>query len=267
MTIPRLAVSVLILLAPPPAAAERSDWTEIDNARLRLLAVRQADGGVSAGVEIELAPAWYTYWRNPGEAGVPPQFDFGGSDNVETVAVHYPVPERHDDGVSVSVIYRDQVVFPLTVRPGDAGAPVRLTLDASFGVCSTVCIPSRASAEVTVPAAAAADPLSEAKIAQYRARLPGAPQPGRFEIAAVAVADAALTIDVLAPAGTPADLFADGPEGWYLGQPEFAARQGGLLRYRLSLAGRPPDAAASGQAFRFLAVAGGEAIEQTLVVP
>lgn len=268
MTIPRLLLSALIFLAlAAPAAAERSDWTEIGNARLRLLALRQADGGVSAGVEIEMAPGWYTYWRNPGEAGVPPRFDLGGSDNVADVAVHYPVPERHDDGVSVSVIYRDHVVFPLTVTPRDRNAAVRLRLDASFGVCSTVCIPNQATAEVTVPAAAAADPLSEATIGQYRARLPGVPQPGRFEIAAVTADEAALTVYVRAPESGPADLFADGPAGWPLGQPELAGTEGDLTRYRLPLAGRPKDEAVSGRAFRFLAVAGGEAIEQTVVVP
>ncbi len=114
-----IAIRILILagLAVPTAAlAAHSDWVDADEARLRLLLTEPAEGRIAAGIEIELEPGWYTYWRNPGEAGVPPVFDFSGSENVGDVTVRYPAPTRHDDGASVSLVYTDTVVFPLSVE-------------------------------------------------------------------------------------------------------------------------------------------------------
>ena len=46
-----------------------------------------------AAVEIRLAPGWHTYWRVPGEAGIPPRFDWSGSQNLAAVAYEWPRPE------------------------------------------------------------------------------------------------------------------------------------------------------------------------------
>ena len=200
MTATLFRVALLACLAIPSGAqAARSDWAAADQAQLRLL-LSGADGDrIAGGIEIVLEPGWYTYWSNPGEAGVPPVFDFSGSDNVAAVEVLYPAPERHDDGTSVSLIYRDDVVLPLAVTPATAGLPVTLRVEARFGVCSSVCIPTAAGASVTLPPAAPRDPLAEARLESFRTRVPMAPVPGRFDIETVAVDGDALLIDVRAP--------------------------------------------------------------------
>jgi hypothetical protein len=83
---------------------------------------------------------------------------------------------------------------------------------------------------------------------------------------AVTLAGDALLIDVRMPDSALADLFADPPAGWYLAQPEFQSRAGGVSRYRLPLAGRPADAEIAGQSFRFVAVAGGDAVEEVVEI-
>lgn len=250
-----------------PALAERSGWADADQSQLRLLLSPGAAGeAISGGLEIVLNPDWYTYWRNPGEAGVPPEFDFSGSQNIATVEVLYPAPERHDDGVSVSLIYRDEVVFPLIVAPIDGARPVTVKVEAKFGVCRDVCIPTRASAEVTLLPSAANDPLTDARLRSFAPRVPKAPEPGRFDVESVTVADDALFIDLRVPESGSADLFAEAPAGWYIGQPSLLSRQDGISRYRLPLAGRPHDTAIAGQTFRFVATAGGEAIEEAIVI-
>jgi len=264
---PARLLVVICLAAPAAALAARSDWVAAEQSQLRLLVGGEAaHGRLRAGVEIVLEPGWYTYWRNPGEAGVPPRFDFSGSTNVAAVEVLYPAPERYDDGVSVSLIYRDEVVFPLLVTPAAPGSPVRLELDAEFGVCREVCIPTGAGAAVDVPASPDPDPLAEARVKRYEARLPQPPEPGRFDVESVTVAGDALDIAVRMPESGYADLFAEPPAGWYVGQPTFVAREGEVSRYRLPLAGKPPDAPIAGQTFRFVAVAGGEAIEEVVAV-
>lgn len=262
-------VALLIGLGVPAAAlAARSEWSAADESQMRLLLTPAEDGSIRAGLEILLEPGWYTYWRNPGEAGVPPMFDFSASENVTGVEVRYPAPIRKDDGASVSLIYQDEVVFPLDVTPRHAGLPVTLHVEANFGVCSEICIPTRASAEVTLAPGSDSDPLSAERLRSFEARVPVEAEPGRFDIERVAGEGGdALLIDVRMPESTYSDLFADPPEGWYVGQPAFVERVDGISRYRLSLAGRPHDAQIKGQSFRFVAVAGGDAIEEALEIP
>ncbi len=252
---------------PAVAFAARSEWSAADQSQVRLLLTPAADGHLEGGVEILLDPGWYTYWRNPGEAGVPPVLDFSGSENVADVQVLYPAPTRSEDHATVSLVYRDEVVFPLAITPKDASAPVTLRLDAKLGVCSEICVPTEAKAEVTLTPGAAADPLSTARLSGFLARVPKPAEPGRFDIEKVEAAGDALTIDVRMPDSSYSDLFSDPPEGWYLGQPAFVQRVDGVSRYRLSLAGRPTDAPLTGQRFHFVAVAGGAAIEKAVDIP
>jgi DsbC/DsbD-like thiol-disulfide interchange protein len=250
--------------APGAALAARSEWVAADASRLRLLMSAPENGRIAGGIEVALEPGWHTYWRSPGETGVPPAFDFSGSENVADLELSYPVPERYDDGASVSLVYRDQVVFPLVVTPLRPGRPVVLRLEASFGVCSEICIPTRAAAELTLPTAPQPDPLASALLARFLPLVPASPEPGRFDIEQVTHDEEALLIDVRLPKSSSFDLFAEPPEGWYLGQPRFVSRTGDMARYRLSLAGRPRGVEADGQTFRFVAVAGGAAIEKTV---
>jgi DsbC/DsbD-like thiol-disulfide interchange protein len=264
---PAIALRTAFLAAlalPAPAIAAHSDWAEADEAQLRLLLEPPTRGGILGGIEIVLNPEWYTYWRNPGEAGVPPAFDFSGSENVAEIEVRYPTPSRRDDGTSVSLIYMEEVVFPLVVSPSDASRPVTVRVKANFGVCSEICIPTGAMAQVT--SSEAPDPLSTARIASFAGRVPGAPDPGRFDIRNVIAEEGALLIEVLMPESSTMDLFADPPAGWYVGQPAFVEREGEISRYRLSLSARPHEAPILGQTFTFVAVSGGEAIEKTVEI-
>jgi DsbC/DsbD-like thiol-disulfide interchange protein len=261
------AIVLIGLSLPTVASAARSEWTAADDAQMRLLLTPAKDGTIEGGIELLLEAGWYTYWRNPGEAGVPPVFDFSGSENIAEVQVFYPPPMRKDDAGTVSLIYQDEVVFPLTVKPLQPGAPVTLRVDAKFGVCREICVPTHANAAVTLTPGADADPLSAERLRGFEERLPKPAKPGHFDIEKVAEGSDALTIDVRMPESSYSDLFADPPEGWFIGQPVFVERVDGISRYRLSLKGRPHDAQVRGQRFRFVAVAGGEAIEKAVEIP
>ncbi len=251
---------------PGSALAARSDWSQADQSQVRLLLGASEDGRLVGGVEMLIEPDWYTYWRDPGEAGIPPEFDFSASTNVASVEVFYPAPERHDDGASVSLVYRNEVVFPLSIVPERPSQPVVLRVAARFGVCRDICVPTQAASEVA--ASPDADPLSQARLALFQSRVPVAPQAGYFDIESVSTRDdEALLIDVRTPDSSYLDLFADPPDGWHIGQPEFLSRDEKVSRYRLSLAGRPDPASRSGQTIRFVAVAGSEAIEEIVEIP
>jgi DsbC/DsbD-like thiol-disulfide interchange protein len=267
MTARMICLGLLMALAAPgSASAVRSDWARADEAQMRILLAGPQQTGIAGGIEILIQPGWHTYWRNPGEAGLPPVFDFSQSKNVANVKVMYPAPERLDDGSSVSLVYRNEVVFPLVIEPAEPGEPVTLSVDATFGVCAEVCIPTRASSTATLSPGAAADPLSEARVTSFAERVPKPAEPGRLEVVAAQLDNDSLLIDVRMPDSAYADLFADPPAGWYIGQPSFVSRAAGISRYRLSLAGKPENASVSGQTFRFVVVAGGDAIEQDVLI-
>ena len=70
-----------------------SEWVTVQASKVRLVAGWRGTE-VIAGVELQLGDGWKTYWRSPGDAGgVPPFFDWSGSENVKDTAVLYPAPE------------------------------------------------------------------------------------------------------------------------------------------------------------------------------
>ena len=107
-----------------------------------------------AGVEIKLKEGWKTYWRYPGDSGVPPVLDFSKSENVKAVTVLYPAPMRFPDGAGGNSIgYKDGVVLPLHVVPKDAGKPVTLDLKLDYAVCEKLCVPAEAKLELMLTGA------------------------------------------------------------------------------------------------------------------
>jgi DsbC/DsbD-like thiol-disulfide interchange protein len=135
-------------LAMPAAAQTVTPWNDHPHSRVRLVA--SSDNMV--GVELVLAPGWKTYWRMPGDAGVPPTFDWAGSKNVGEAHVHYPVPTIMPDSGGVAVGYMGAVTFPVRLAPADPTAPVTVRLALSYGVCKDVCIPIDTTLEFDLPA-------------------------------------------------------------------------------------------------------------------
>ncbi|KAJ56126.1 hypothetical protein ACMU_10245 [Actibacterium mucosum KCTC 23349] len=101
----------------------------------------QPDGSVMAGLRLTLEPGWKTYWRAPGDAGIPPQFDFSGSDNLRAMRVFWPRPEVQDQNGMRTLGYSDVVVLPITFVPRNSGQPLRLRGALELGVCQDVCVP------------------------------------------------------------------------------------------------------------------------------
>lgn len=99
-----------------------------------------------AAVRLTLAPGWKTYWRSPGEAGIPPVFDWEGSGNVVRVSPHWPTPQVfHQNGLE-TLGYSREVVLPLELHPRQPGAPMDVALHVRLGVCSSdVCVPAELS--------------------------------------------------------------------------------------------------------------------------
>ncbi len=103
-----------------------------------------------AGVEMKLAPGWHTYWRYPGNSGVPPRFDFSASQNLRSATLHYPAPHLYTDESGNALGYKDDVIFPVTVTPQQAGQPVSLRVNVQYAICDKLCVPADGQAELTL---------------------------------------------------------------------------------------------------------------------
>src|SRR6202050_5457385 len=150
---PRLTIVTMTLAAlAGPAAARAQDaspWDKQPHAQARLIAgsvMKSADATyLHAGVEIRLDAGWKTYWREPGDSGVPPTFDFSGSQNVKSIAVEWPAPERFPDGAGGNSIgYVGRVVLPLRIVPQDAAKPSSLDVKLAYAICGNLCVPAEA---------------------------------------------------------------------------------------------------------------------------
>src|ERR1700716_3261246 len=130
-------------------AQDASPWKQDSHSAVRLLAGSRSGAVLLGGIGFQLQPGWKTYWRTPGDSGVPPRFDFTKSENVEAVTVLWPAPTKFDDGAGGhSLGYHDQIVLPLRIVAKNADKPVTLRADINYAVCEKICIPVEASIEL-----------------------------------------------------------------------------------------------------------------------
>lgn len=133
------ALFTVLSLAALPAQA----MTQDDVVSARLLSGWQTETGTHmAALDLTLAPGWKTYWRAPGEAGIPPSFDFSASTNLKSVRLHWPRPVVFDINSMQTIGYHDHLVLPIEVTPLDATKPVTLRTTVELGVCNDICLPA-----------------------------------------------------------------------------------------------------------------------------
>lgn len=122
-----------------------------------------------AAVELQLEPGWKTYWRQPGDSGLPPSFDWQGSNNLEELTIHWPAPEAIHSGDELTLGYHDRLVLPFTASPRQHGTAIDLSLSMDFGVCEKICVPAHVTLNAPPP-----DMSSDPRITAALARVPQA---------------------------------------------------------------------------------------------
>lgn len=233
--------AVAFVLLPALARAADSyatDWAKAAKSEARLV----AGGARLAGLEIALAPGAITYWRDPGDSGLPPTFDFSGSDNIAGVEPAFPAPKRirEDDG-GEAFGYDGKVVIALRVELKDPSKPATLALDAKYAVCEKVCLPAEARLTLTLPAGSS--PYASL-VESALAAAPRTVKPKDFgELARVRGdgADGWRLCTARAP-GVPRDLFVESPAGWWVAVAK-APGDDGRDCFTLALREKPKDAA------------------------
>jgi DsbC/DsbD-like thiol-disulfide interchange protein len=162
-----------IAAASSASAQDASNWDGQAHSAARLIAGALSKNHDApffrAGIEIKLDPGWQTYWRDPGDSGAPPTFDFSGSENLKSVNVLWPAPERFPDGAGGNSIgYRDHVILPLHVVPAEGAKQTALRLKLEYDICSNICIPVESNLALNL----GGDGAEDAAIERAEVRVP-----------------------------------------------------------------------------------------------
>lgn len=126
----------------PDAAVSDDMPPGLVSARLRPGWTDAAGNRVMA-LELQLEPGWKTYWRSPGDTGLPPQFEWQGSRNLAEVTFHWPAPQAIRSGERLEMGYHDSLLLPFTARPADPGQPLQVAAQVELGLCENICVPVR----------------------------------------------------------------------------------------------------------------------------
>jgi len=205
-----------------------SSWDIGLASQVRLIAAKTAiapkSKAAKIGVQIKLKPGWKTYWRTPGDSGVPPQFSWKGSQNLKSANILWPAPHWLKDEFGVSIGYKKQVVFPVEITPVDASKPVHLNLSLNYAACKEVCIPVQAKLSLKLVSGFAVSTLNAGLISQFTAQVPNA-KPTVRDASIIRVIRAnkpktTIAIDVKSdPKTTAPSLFVEGPKDYYFSKP------------------------------------------------
>ena len=175
----RFALPLLLLFTAVPALAAES--VPVHSARMTASLVSDTDAVAAGtpmhlGLRLQMAPGWHTYWRNPGDAGVPPELTL----NVPAGPIAWPAPQRLPEGPLMTYGYTGSVLLPVTVTPGAVTPGVgglHVTASAEWLVCQKICVPEEGHFTLDLPAGTPA-PSAEAPL--FAAAAARTPRPSPF---------------------------------------------------------------------------------------
>lgn len=246
-------------------------WIDTAQSRIRLVAGNDpAQQGVRVIlVEMQLQPSWKTYWRMPGDAGIPPSFDWTGSENLGPVEVRHPAPSIFIDQGGTTIGYKTAVTFPVYASPPDAKSPTRVKVELAFGICREVCIPVEAKLSLDIPPSAV---VPKETLAAPTAKVPvrkTLAEAGRGlpAVAAVAFAGGASAPRLKIKTKGVADLFLEGPDGLYVPLPQRSAGPDDAATFEVDLSKTQDLPDLRGKTLTITAVGKSGAIETTWTMP
>jgi DsbC/DsbD-like thiol-disulfide interchange protein len=257
---------ITALVGSTAQAADESPWNEDVRSAIRLIAGsnKADDAELRAGIEVKLRPGWKTYWRYPGDSGVPPHFDFSGSENLKKADVLFPAPHLFTDETGQSLGYKDTVIFPVVVSPQQAGKPVRLRAKVDYAVCEKLCVPAEGRAELTL---VTGDSKHNPVLTTAETRVPKRVTAAQLGLTAKRVntgTKPSVIVELGAPTGKPVELFVEGPTPqWALPIPKpVKSAPAGRAQFSFDLDGLPPGVDPKGQLdLTFTVVTGDRAVE------
>jgi DsbC/DsbD-like thiol-disulfide interchange protein len=253
------------LLPVGPAAAASSEWAVNEGGRMRLILLPEdADGLRQGALVIEPKPGWITYWKEPGDVGIPPAITPAPGAGFTVESIGFPVPKVLMSGDMLDVGYDHPVTLPLSLKRAPNGETITLT--AFVGVCQNICIPFQADLTVAPDKADSANPVEAALVASARANIPPGPSED-FHVIDHQLSDDEheLTVRLKLPedAREPR-AFVSGPSGHVFVKASSSIDASGETLLTMPIGKLPKKYTIAGKRWDILVVAGDRAMETTL---
>lgn len=262
-----IAAFCLSLPAVHAAHAQTSDWADNAGGRMRLVALApDKHGKIRAGLQIEPNAGWITYWREPGNSGIPPQITMAPGSGVTLERIDFPIPKHIADGKVDDIGYDAPVTLPLrlSVTPGSVG---EIKAQAFIGICKDICVPFQADLSVTLAGAAQSQPEEEAILDAAKASLPEAPS-SKFKVTKHTLSDdmKTLTLQITLPevSDTTPQVIVAGPSGYVFPKQTMSKRDGTTLTTTIAIGKLPKNYDIHGKSWSVLVIDGSRAIEAPL---
>jgi len=277
LRLPGLILAAALFCAPLRAETSSGPWQRGEHAEARLIAGQSglnAAGRIWLGVQIKLKPGWKTYWRNPGESGAPPRFDWSASQNLDRVEVGWPAPRRFSAFGFDNFGYHGEVVLPILLRARTPGKAALAQLKLDYLICAKVCVPMQADLALALaPSGNAAEASAFAPlIRHYRDLIPRTTGESGLSIDSATVSGPAgkQILHIKGRSTRPfkaPDLMVEGPEPFGFGRPNttFASARHDVVLALPVFAGTS-KAALTTQALTLTLVDGNRAVERRLEV-
>jgi thiol:disulfide interchange protein DsbD len=214
-------------------------------------AATQAGKPVTVGLRLRMEPQWHTYWKNPGDSGLPTKIEWVLPEGWKAGPIQWPYPHPLPVGPLMNYGYEDEVVLlsELTPPPGVANGNVPVKARVEWLVCKDICIPEKGELDATLTLASADAPANarvEAAIARARNNLPVDASGWKFDSA---LGKTSLVVRLTPPEGVEAPAkvtFFPEREGIIEpAAPQKVSREGRAVRIEMKLADPPPAAVKS----------------------
>jgi suppressor for copper-sensitivity B len=190
----------LTLIASHTAFAAETKWEPIEDiAKIQLIGTKSDNNSADyqLGLNLELFNKWHTYWRHPGDGGLPPGFDFTGSTNIKSSTVIYPGPERflqvfegYDPIETFG--YGHHILFPIMIEAEDPSKPVHVKLSVNLGICDEICVFHGPKFDLNIPASV--DVKSQTQIAEFLNKSTNTLVPNGLSVISTEISDKTLTV-------------------------------------------------------------------------
>lgn len=259
-----LLTLVLVALSPFPADAGISDWSVSEGGRMRIAALEEGAGKVTAVLEIEPEIGWKTYWRHPGDAGMPPQIDLSGAENLRLVSVRYPAPETGRDEGGLFIGYHRPVSLVLELAKPDPVARAVLKANVMVGLCKEICLPFQSAFNLPLDGRQTS-PDAFMKVQMAKAVLPEEPSQA-FSVVRSGLSEdrSRFEVEVRLPEAGQPEVAAAPSAGLQIGKESLSMREAGILSLSFPVRKLPKDPARA--SLTLVVKAGERAMETTLPV-
>ncbi len=239
-----LACAVFAAREAPCAPSVKTEHVEAELVADKASA--QPGKPILVGLKLRMEPHWHTYWKNPGDSGLPTKIDWVLPAGWKAGEIQWPYPHPLPVGPLLNYGYEDEVVLLVELTPS-ADAPAgraNVKAKSKWLVCKDICIPEEGELDLVLPVAASepsADPRWQAHIARARSQLPVDARGWKYQST---LQGKSLVVLLTPPEGASAPAkaaFFPEREGLIEpAAPQKVTREGRALRIEMKLADPPP---------------------------